>query len=57
MCGAALHSGVIDNDGGWLDVTRLGRKPRFIKSYQNGVQSVGYGSDSIPLFLFLDEKH
>uniref|UniRef100_H3CLG7 Cysteine-rich secretory protein LCCL domain containing 1b n=1 Tax=Tetraodon nigroviridis TaxID=99883 RepID=H3CLG7_TETNG len=45
VCGAALHSGVIDNDGGWLDVTRLGRKQPFIKSYRNGIQSVGYGSD------------
>ncbi|KAF3858514.1 hypothetical protein F7725_011715, partial [Dissostichus mawsoni] len=23
VCGAGLHAGVIDNDGGWLDVTRL----------------------------------
>lgn len=42
VCGAALHSGVIDNDGGWLDVTRLGRKQPFLKSYRNGIQSVGY---------------
>ncbi len=44
MCGAGLHSGVIDNDGGWLDVTRLGRKQQFTKSYKNGIQSVGYES-------------
>uniref|UniRef100_A0A8C6W0V3 Cysteine-rich secretory protein LCCL domain containing 1b n=1 Tax=Nothobranchius furzeri TaxID=105023 RepID=A0A8C6W0V3_NOTFU len=36
VCGAALHAGVIDNDGGWLDVTRLGRKQYFTKSYKNG---------------------
>ncbi|KAG7227428.1 hypothetical protein INR49_000434, partial [Caranx melampygus] len=41
VCGAALHSGVIDNDGGWLDVTRLGRKQQFTKSYKNGIQSIG----------------
>ncbi|XP_029687471.1 cysteine-rich secretory protein LCCL domain-containing 1b isoform X2 [Takifugu rubripes] len=41
VCGAALHSGVIDSDGGWLDVTRLGRKQHFLKSYRNGIQSVG----------------
>ncbi|XP_024129030.1 cysteine-rich secretory protein LCCL domain-containing 1b [Oryzias melastigma] len=41
VCGAALHSGVIDNDGGWLDVTRLGRKQHFTKSYKNGIQSIG----------------
>ncbi|TDH06111.1 hypothetical protein EPR50_G00130530 [Perca flavescens] len=35
VCGAGLHSGVIDNDGGWLDVTRLGRKQQFTKSYKN----------------------
>ncbi|XP_042353204.1 cysteine-rich secretory protein LCCL domain-containing 1b [Plectropomus leopardus] len=41
LCGAGLHSGVIDNDGGWLDVTRLGRKQQFTKSYKNGIQSIG----------------
>lgn len=53
MCGAALHFGVIDNDGGWLDVTRLGRKQHFTKSYKNGIQSIGY--ESISVFSF-DEK-
>lgn len=47
MCGAGLHSGVIDNDGGWLDVTRVGRKQQFTKSYKNGIQSIGYESVSI----------
>ncbi|XP_071370022.1 cysteine-rich secretory protein LCCL domain-containing 1b [Centroberyx affinis] len=41
VCGAGLHAGIIDNDGGWLDVTRLGRKQQFTKSYKNGIQSVG----------------
>uniref|UniRef100_A0A3Q2FUH7 Cysteine rich secretory protein LCCL domain containing 1 n=1 Tax=Cyprinodon variegatus TaxID=28743 RepID=A0A3Q2FUH7_CYPVA len=41
VCRAGLHAGVIDNDGGWLDVTRQGRKDYFIKSNKNGVQSVG----------------
>uniref|UniRef100_A0A668A648 Cysteine rich secretory protein LCCL domain containing 1 n=1 Tax=Myripristis murdjan TaxID=586833 RepID=A0A668A648_9TELE len=41
VCRAGLHAGVIDNDGGWLDVTRQGRKDFFIKSNKNGVQSVG----------------
>lgn len=41
VCRAGLHSGVIDNDGGWMDVTRQGRKDFFIKSNKNGVQSVG----------------
>lgn len=45
VCGAALHSGVIDNHGGWLDVTRLGRKQPFVQSYRNGIQSLGYGSE------------
>lgn len=42
VCRAGLHAGVIDNDGGWMDVTRQGRKDFFIKSYKNGVQSLGY---------------
>lgn len=41
VCRAGLHAGVIDNDGGWIDVTRQGRKDFFIKSNKNGVQSVG----------------
>ncbi|XP_023181832.1 cysteine-rich secretory protein LCCL domain-containing 1 isoform X2 [Xiphophorus maculatus] len=41
VCRAGLHAGVIDNDGGWLDVTRQGRKNYFIKSNKNGVQSLG----------------
>ncbi|XP_076838128.1 cysteine-rich secretory protein LCCL domain-containing 1b [Brachyhypopomus gauderio] len=40
ICGAGLHAGIIDNDGGWLDVTRLGRRPRFAKSYKNGVETL-----------------
>ncbi|XP_025028541.1 cysteine-rich secretory protein LCCL domain-containing 1 [Python bivittatus] len=41
ICRAAIHYGILDNDGGWVDVTRLGRRNYFIKSYRNGVQSVG----------------
>nr|XP_055037781.1 cysteine-rich secretory protein LCCL domain-containing 1 [Misgurnus anguillicaudatus] len=41
ICRAGIHYGVIDNDGGWMDVTRHGRKEYFIKSYKNGVQSLG----------------
>ncbi|CAG5895888.1 unnamed protein product [Menidia menidia] len=41
ICRAGLHAGVIDNDGGWMDVTRQGRKDFFIKSSKNGVQSLG----------------
>uniref|UniRef100_A0A670YJC0 Cysteine rich secretory protein LCCL domain containing 1 n=2 Tax=Pseudonaja textilis TaxID=8673 RepID=A0A670YJC0_PSETE len=41
ICRAAIHYGILDNDGGWVDVTRLGRRNYFIKSQRNGVQSVG----------------
>ncbi|XP_078073236.1 cysteine-rich secretory protein LCCL domain-containing 1-like isoform X1 [Mustelus asterias] len=41
ICRAAMHYGVLDNEGGWVDVTRQGRKPFFIKAYRNGVQSIG----------------
>lgn len=47
VCRAGLHAGVIDNDGGWMDVTRQGRKDFFIKSYKNGVQSLGWDSLNI----------
>uniref|UniRef100_A0A4W4F8S2 LCCL domain-containing protein n=1 Tax=Electrophorus electricus TaxID=8005 RepID=A0A4W4F8S2_ELEEL len=38
ICRVGLHSGVIDNGGGWLDITRQGRKDFFIKSQKHGVQ-------------------
>ncbi|XP_028925773.1 cysteine-rich secretory protein LCCL domain-containing 1 [Ornithorhynchus anatinus] len=41
ICRAALHGGVLDDDGGWVDVTRRGRKPYFVKSFRNGIQSSG----------------
>nr|XP_033790803.1 cysteine-rich secretory protein LCCL domain-containing 1 [Geotrypetes seraphini] len=41
ICRAAIHYGVLDNNGGWVDVTRQGRKHYFIKSYRNGIQSIG----------------
>uniref|UniRef100_A0A8B9KT28 Cysteine rich secretory protein LCCL domain containing 1 n=1 Tax=Astyanax mexicanus TaxID=7994 RepID=A0A8B9KT28_ASTMX len=41
ICRAGIHYGVIDNEGGWMDVTRQGRKEFFIKSNKNGVQSIG----------------
>ncbi|XP_029447362.1 cysteine-rich secretory protein LCCL domain-containing 1 [Rhinatrema bivittatum] len=41
ICRAAIHYGVLDNDGGWVDVTRHGRKNYFIKSYRHGIQSIG----------------
>uniref|UniRef100_A0A8C7Z060 Cysteine rich secretory protein LCCL domain containing 1 n=1 Tax=Oryzias sinensis TaxID=183150 RepID=A0A8C7Z060_9TELE len=41
VCRAGLHAGVIDNEGGWLDVTRQGRKDFFIQSNKNSVQSLG----------------
>ncbi|KFM03088.1 Cysteine-rich secretory protein LCCL domain-containing 1 [Aptenodytes forsteri] len=41
ICKAAIHYGILDNEGGWVDVTRQGRKNYFIKSYRNGIQSIG----------------
>nr|XP_040124030.1 cysteine-rich secretory protein LCCL domain-containing 1 [Ictidomys tridecemlineatus] len=41
ICRAAIHYGIIDNEGGWVDITRQGRKHYFIKSNRNGVQTIG----------------
>lgn len=41
ICRAAIHYGIVDNDGGWVDITRQGRKHYFIKSNRNGVQTIG----------------
>ncbi|XP_078720282.1 cysteine-rich secretory protein LCCL domain-containing 2-like [Lampetra fluviatilis] len=40
ICRAALHYGILDDEGGWVDITRQGRKPFFIKSQRNGVQAL-----------------
>ncbi|ELW47260.1 Cysteine-rich secretory protein LCCL domain-containing 1 [Tupaia chinensis] len=41
ICRAAIHYGIIDNEGGWVDITRQGRKHYFIKSNRNGIQTIG----------------
>uniref|UniRef100_A0A4W3H2S6 Cysteine-rich secretory protein LCCL domain containing 1b n=1 Tax=Callorhinchus milii TaxID=7868 RepID=A0A4W3H2S6_CALMI len=41
VCRAGIHYGVLDNEGGWVDITRQGKKPFFIKNNRNGVQSIG----------------
>uniref|UniRef100_A0A3B4CYK3 LCCL domain-containing protein n=1 Tax=Pygocentrus nattereri TaxID=42514 RepID=A0A3B4CYK3_PYGNA len=51
ICRAGIHHGVIDNEGGWMDVTRQGRKEFFIKSNKNGVQSLNF-----PVFFFFAVK-
>uniref|UniRef100_A0A8C4QTZ6 Cysteine-rich secretory protein LCCL domain containing 2 n=1 Tax=Eptatretus burgeri TaxID=7764 RepID=A0A8C4QTZ6_EPTBU len=40
ICLAAIHYGVLDNRGGWVDVTRKGKVPFFVRSDQNGIKSV-----------------
>nr|XP_028595914.1 cysteine-rich secretory protein LCCL domain-containing 2 isoform X1 [Podarcis muralis] len=39
ICRAAIHSGVLDNRGGMVDITRKGRADFFVKSSRNGIQS------------------
>ncbi|MBN3306301.1 CRLD2 protein, partial [Amia calva] len=39
ICRAALHYGVIDNNGGLVDITRKDRLPFFVKSTKNGIES------------------
>uniref|UniRef100_A0A4W3H2P7 Cysteine-rich secretory protein LCCL domain containing 1b n=1 Tax=Callorhinchus milii TaxID=7868 RepID=A0A4W3H2P7_CALMI len=36
VCRAGIHYGVLDNEGGWVDITRQGKKPFFIKNNRNG---------------------
>ncbi|PIO39260.1 hypothetical protein AB205_0147370 [Aquarana catesbeiana] len=40
LCRAAIHYGVIDNNGGLVDITRKGRLQFFVKSVRNGVESL-----------------
>uniref|UniRef100_A0A8C8S412 Cysteine rich secretory protein LCCL domain containing 2 n=1 Tax=Pelusios castaneus TaxID=367368 RepID=A0A8C8S412_9SAUR len=39
ICRAAIHYGVIDDDGGLVDITRKGRSPLFVKSTRNLIGS------------------
>ncbi|KAJ8417820.1 hypothetical protein AAFF_G00226630 [Aldrovandia affinis] len=39
ICRAAMHYGVIDNNGGLVDTTRKDRLPFFIKATKNGIES------------------
>ncbi|XP_027540713.1 cysteine-rich secretory protein LCCL domain-containing 2 [Neopelma chrysocephalum] len=39
ICRAAIHYGILDNEGGLVDITRKGRTPAFVKSTRNGVES------------------
>ncbi|XP_029463947.1 cysteine-rich secretory protein LCCL domain-containing 2 [Rhinatrema bivittatum] len=40
ICRAAIHYGVLDDDGGLVDITRKGRLPFFVKSARNGIDSI-----------------
>ncbi|XP_043937997.1 cysteine-rich secretory protein LCCL domain-containing 2 [Protopterus annectens] len=40
VCRAAIHYGIIDNNGGLVDITRNGKIPFFIKSSRNGIDSL-----------------
>ncbi|XP_064169624.1 cysteine-rich secretory protein LCCL domain-containing 2 [Anguilla rostrata] len=40
ICRAAIHYGVIDNNGGLVDITRKERLPFFIKATKNGIESL-----------------
>ncbi|XP_003228344.2 cysteine-rich secretory protein LCCL domain-containing 2 isoform X1 [Anolis carolinensis] len=40
ICRAAIHSGVLDNRGGLVDITRKGRSDFFVKSTRNGIESI-----------------
>nr|XP_060643993.1 cysteine-rich secretory protein LCCL domain-containing 2 isoform X1 [Anolis sagrei ordinatus] len=40
ICRAAIHSGVLDNRGGLVDITRKGRSDFFVKSTRNGIDSI-----------------
>ncbi|XP_076879413.1 cysteine-rich secretory protein LCCL domain-containing 2 [Brachyhypopomus gauderio] len=40
ICRAAIHYGVIDNNGGLVDITRKDNFPFFVKAVKNGVESL-----------------
>ncbi|KAM9408651.1 cysteine-rich secretory protein LCCL domain-containing 2 [Pholidichthys leucotaenia] len=40
ICRAAIHAGVIDNNGGLIDVKRTDKFPFFVRSTKNGIESL-----------------
>uniref|UniRef100_A0A7N8WIN5 Cysteine-rich secretory protein LCCL domain containing 2 n=1 Tax=Mastacembelus armatus TaxID=205130 RepID=A0A7N8WIN5_9TELE len=39
ICRAAIHFGVIDNNGGVVDITRKDKHPFFVRATKNGIES------------------
>lgn len=40
ICRAAIHFGVLDNNGGLVDITRTDKFPFFVKATKNGIDSL-----------------
>uniref|UniRef100_A0AAX7VDG4 LCCL domain-containing protein n=1 Tax=Astatotilapia calliptera TaxID=8154 RepID=A0AAX7VDG4_ASTCA len=40
ICRAAIHHGVIDNNGGLIDISRMDKLPFFVRSTKNGIESL-----------------
>ncbi|XP_017296709.1 cysteine-rich secretory protein LCCL domain-containing 2 [Kryptolebias marmoratus] len=40
ICRAAIHAGIIDNNGGLVEVKRTDRTPFFVRSTKNGIESL-----------------
>ncbi|XP_007889508.1 vitrin [Callorhinchus milii] len=40
VCGAAIHSGIIDNNGGKIHVRKVPSKPNYRGSFSNGIRSL-----------------
>ncbi|RVE74585.1 hypothetical protein OJAV_G00023010 [Oryzias javanicus] len=40
ICRAAIHAGVIDNNGGLVDITRTEKSPFFVRSTKNGIETL-----------------
>uniref|UniRef100_A0A8C0WGI6 LCCL domain-containing protein n=1 Tax=Castor canadensis TaxID=51338 RepID=A0A8C0WGI6_CASCN len=51
ICRAAIHSGMIDDRGGLVDITRKGKMPHFITSQRHGVESLSKNKPSSSFFM------
>lgn len=54
ICQAAVHAGVVSNDGGGCGVISLeGKQHSFPSTYRNGIKSIGFGSEFPKSFTFV----
>lgn len=54
ICRAAVHAGVVRNQGGYVDVMPVDKRKVYVASFQNGIYSERYRAHLQRLYFTLD---